>query len=115
MNVYKKRLPESDIDRKLPVLVMIHDGGFAFGSSGEELQSPDFLLEHDILYISVNYRLGVLGFLSIADREFDIPGNAGLKDQSLALRWVSENCELFGGDANNTTIMGMSASAASVH
>lgn len=115
VNVYKKELPDSDCNRELPVLVMFHSGGFSFGSSNEIIHGPDFLLEHDVLYVSVNYRLGAFGFLSIPDREFDIPGNAGLKDQSLAMRWVSENCEHFGGDSNNITIMGLSAGGCSVH
>lgn len=102
-------------DRKLPVMVMLHGGGFVCGTSNEGAHGPDYILEHDVLYVSVNYRLGVFGFLSIADPEFDIPGNAGLKDQSLALRWVVENCEFFGGDAGNITIMGISAGGASVH
>lgn len=96
-------------------MVMLHGGGFVMGSSGESMNAPDFLLEHDIVYVSVNYRIGVLGFLSIADPSYDIPGNAGLKDQSMALRWVRENCTHFGGDAANITIMGISAGGASVH
>lgn len=115
VNVYKKLLTNSANNRKLPVLIMLHSGGFSIGTSNENMQGPDFLLEHDILYVSVNYRLGPFGFLSIPDREFDIPGNAGLKDQSLALRWVSENCVHFGGDRENITLMGLSAGAAGVH
>lgn len=56
-----------------------------------------------------------VGFLSIDDPSYNIPGNAGLKDQTLALRWVVENCAHFGGDSENITIIGVSAGGASVH
>lgn len=101
--------------RKLPVMVMLHYGGFMLGSSNDNINAPDFLLEHDVLYASINFRLGAFGFLSIPDPTFDIPGNAGLKDQALALRWLGENCEHFGGDAENITLMGISSGAASIH
>ncbi len=59
------------------------------------------------------YRLGALGFLSTGDQY--APGNFGLKDQSLALRWVRENIDAFGGNASSITLMGVSAGAAAVH
>lgn len=96
-------------------MVMFHFGGFVFGSSNENINAPDYLLEHDVLYVSVNYRLGAFGFLSIPDPHYNIPGNAGLKDQSMALRWVADNCEHFGGDAGSITVMGISSGAAAIH
>lgn len=57
----------------------------------------------------------ILGFLSLSDKDCDVPGNAGLKDQILALKWVKNNCHFFGGDSENITVFGESAGAASTH
>jgi len=99
----------------LPVMVWIHGGGFKFGDGSETVYGPDYLLSKDIVFVSMNYRLGVLGFLSIDDPAANVPGNAGLKDQSMALRWVRENIQAFGGDSKNITVFGESAGAGSVH
>lgn len=62
------------------------------------------------MLVSFNYRLGVIGFLSLDDPKLEIPGNAGLKDQVMALKWVKANIEKFGGDPNRCTIFGESVS-----
>ena len=96
-------------DKPLPVLFIIHGGAFQFGSGST---GPGFLMDKDVIMVSVNYRLGIFGFLSTEDE--NVLGNMGLKDQSLALRWVAENIENFGGDPKRITLMGISAGAASV-
>ncbi|XP_068084823.1 juvenile hormone esterase [Anabrus simplex] len=111
LNVYTPELPGSGSLR--PVMVWIHGGGFLTGSGGEEKEGPKYLLNTGIVYVGLNYRLGILGFLSTEDEA--APGNAGLKDQVLALRWVKQNIESFGGDPNKITIFGESAGGASVH
>lgn len=69
---------------------------------------PDFLLnEANIVFVTFNYRLGPLGFLSLRTAEYS--GNMGLKDQLLALKWVNENIHNFGGDRHRITIHGVSA------
>ncbi|XP_042861580.1 putative inactive carboxylesterase 4 [Penaeus japonicus] len=97
-------------DAALPVMVWIHGGGY-FSGAAVEFQ-PHVLLNHDIVLVVLQYRLGVLGFLSTEDEV--VPGNFGLKDQVMALRWVQDNIRSFGGDADRVTLFGESAGAASV-
>lgn len=96
-------------------MVYIHGGGFVGGSSSVLVYGPDYLLEKDVVFVSFNYRLGALGFLSLTDPSLHVAGNAGLKDQCLALKWIKQNVSHFGGDPNNITLFGESAGAASVH
>lgn len=83
---------------KLPVLVWHHHGSFLFGTAARYNYAPDFLLDEDIIFVAGNYRIGALGFLSTEDE--NAPGNFGLKDQTMILKWVQENIEQFGGDPN---------------
>ncbi|CAL4119823.1 unnamed protein product, partial [Meganyctiphanes norvegica] len=96
---------------KLPVIVWIHGGGYQFGSVG--WNPPYVMMNKDIVLVTLQYRLGSLGFLSTEDSL--VPGNMGLKDQTLALSWVKQNIQSFGGDPNQVTISGESAGSASVH
>ncbi|KAJ0178415.1 hypothetical protein K1T71_006238 [Dendrolimus kikuchii] len=97
----------------LPVMVYIHGGGFIYGSGTKKSEcGPDYLIENEVVVVTINYRLGVLGFLSLDIME--APGNMGLKDQVKALEWIQKNIENFGGDKNNVTIFGISAGSASV-
>lgn len=98
-------------NKPLPVMVFIHGGGFAIGSGGKSLYGPSFLIKHDVILVTFNYRLGVLGFLCLGIKE--APGNAAIKDQIAALRWVKKNIGAFGGDPDNITIFGQSAGATS--
>ncbi|XP_055923213.1 juvenile hormone esterase isoform X2 [Eupeodes corollae] len=111
LNVFTTKLPKGDSNPKLPVMVWLHGGGFSFGSGNTFLYGPDFLVAEDVILVTLNYRLGPLGFLANGP---DAPGNSGLKDQVLALKWVRDNIEAFGGDPNLVTIFGESAGAASV-
>ncbi|XP_055906851.1 juvenile hormone esterase-like isoform X2 [Eupeodes corollae] len=110
LNVYSKTMTTGYKLR--PVIVFIHPGGLYLGSGASYFLGPEYLLEKDLIIVTFNYRLGSLGFLNLGTSE--IPGNAGLKDQVMALRWVNENIEYFGGDSKNVTLMGYSAGAFSV-
>ena len=79
----------------------------SLGSNNYDQYGPKHLVEKGVIVVSVNYRLGALGFLSMGTET--VPGNAGLRDQSLALEWVNRNIGYFGGDANLVTIFGESA------
>ncbi|KAH9399674.1 hypothetical protein TYRP_017664 [Tyrophagus putrescentiae] len=99
---------------KRPVLVWIHGGGLVAGTASFDLYDGElFASEHDLVFVSFNYRLGTLGFFT-AKSVPDINGNQGLFDQVAALQWVQENIRCFGGDPNKVTIMGQSAGSWSV-
>ncbi len=95
----------------LPVIVYVFGGGFVYGS-GIEQGRPENLMDRDVVVVNFNYRLGALGFLALETRE--IPGNAALKDQVLALEWIQRNIARFGGNPNSVTIVGLSAGGVSV-
>lgn len=94
-------------------MVYLYGGGYTYGQA--TMYGADFFMEQNVVLVTVNYRVGALGFLSIDDPKFDVPGNAGLKDQTLALRWVRANIRQFGGDPQQVTLFGQSAGGASVH
>uniref|UniRef100_A0A0P4WCJ5 Carboxylic ester hydrolase n=1 Tax=Scylla olivacea TaxID=85551 RepID=A0A0P4WCJ5_SCYOL len=101
----------SENEEPLPVLVFLHGGGFFAG--GMDYYNGYVLMNEDVIMVLVQYRLGVLGFLSTEDSV--MPGNFGLKDQTLALHWVQRNIRHFGGDPERVTLFGESAGGASVH
>ncbi|CAK1551294.1 unnamed protein product [Leptosia nina] len=103
--------PKASAGANLPVIVFIHGGAFMYG--GGKLYGPENLMDRDVVVVTINYRLGPLGFLSTGDEV--APGNAGLKDQSFALEWVKNNIMMFGGDPDSVTLTGCSAGGASVH
>lgn len=112
INVFTK---EIQTERLKPVMFWIHGGGFTMGSSHSVIYGPEYLITQDVVLVTFNYRLGVLGFLSLEDSSLGVSGNAGLKDMVLALKWVQSNIKKFSGDPNNVTIFGESAGGASVH
>ncbi|MCK9634645.1 MAG: carboxylesterase family protein [Methylobacter tundripaludum] len=98
-------------DAKLPVMVFIYGGGFSEGESSDPLYDGSFLAANkNVILVSFNYRLGVLGFLATNE----LSGNYGFMDQQLALSWVQNSIRDFGGDPGKVTIFGESAGAMSV-
>lgn len=124
LNVYTSQLPAGNNNKNnnsdaagngtatAPVVVFIHGGEFQVGSARSTLYGPGYLLDNDLVLVTVQYRLDALGFLSTGDDSS--PGNYGLLDQALALEWVQDNVGAFGGNRSKVTIVGQSAGAASV-
>lgn len=114
LNVYT---PAAD-DGRRPVLVWIHGGAFLTGSGSTPwYNGHSFAKTHDVVVVTINYRLGALGFLhldEIGGEEFAGSGNLGILDQVAALEWVRDNIAAFGGNPDNVTAFGESAGAMSV-
>lgn len=108
LNIYTPRVGGA----RKPVMVWIHGGGFVTGAGGD--YDPHLLAERqDVIVVTINYRLGALGFLSHPSFG-DESGNFGLLDQQMALRWLQRNVSAFGGDPAKLTIFGESAGGVSV-
>ncbi|RUS76929.1 hypothetical protein EGW08_015302, partial [Elysia chlorotica] len=103
--------PDVGVGQFRKVMVWIHGGGFAMGNAGLYIPST-LVTDNDVIVVTIQYRLGPLGFLSSGDKA--LPGNLGLRDQVLALQWVKNNIHRFGGDADDVTIFGESAGSGSV-
>ncbi|MCQ2374232.1 MAG: carboxylesterase family protein [Phascolarctobacterium sp.] len=105
------KLPKN---KKLPVLVSLHGGDLAYGGSASPLEDgSNFVREQkDIIYVSFNYRLEVLGFMDFSKVEggekYAQSGYLGILDQLVALKWIKQNIEAFGGDSDNITVCGCS-------
>lgn len=110
--------PAKSATEKLPVLVYFYGGGFSAGDGSEERYDGEALAKKGIISITVNYRLGIFGFLAHPELTAESPhkssGNYGLMDQHAALVWVQKNIAAFGGDPNRVTIGGESAGSMSV-
>lgn len=111
LNIYTPSL-----EHNLPVVVYIHGGAFQGGSNRQ--RRPEVMIRgNSFIYVSINYRLGVLGYLFLGrllGPEFQSSGNLGTLDQLAALRWIHENIQFFGGDPHRVTVMGESAGAKSI-
>ncbi len=109
--------PAADGGRR-PVMVWIHGGAFTIGSGSQPMYDPvPLALRGDVVIVTINYRLGALGFLHLLDvcgEDLGTSANCGILDQVAALRWVRENIERFGGDPQQVTIFGESAGGMSV-
>lgn len=98
---------------KLPVMVFIHGGGFVNGA-GSRYDGSELAASGNVIVVTINYRLGPLGFMVLPPITDNTNNNFGFRDQIMALQWVKSNISSFGGDAGNVTIFGESAGAMSV-
>ena len=107
LNIWSPVNGQIEVPELKPVLFFIHGGGFYSGASNTDQSDGEILAaKGDVVVVTFNYRLGWFGFLYSGTD--DAPGNMGLWDQALALKWVNENIGYFGGDPNSITIIGES-------
>ena len=115
LNVRSANIGEAELQ---PVMVWIHGGSHQTGAGSQEIYQANQLVENGVVLVTINYRLGVFGYIAhpalSADDPRGVSGNYGLLDQVAALAWIKDNIATFGGDPNNVTIFGESAGAQSV-
>lgn len=116
LNVWTKA--PGQVDKKLPVALWIHGGGYREGWGSEPEFDAQEWAAKDVVLVSINYRLGVFGFMThpelMAESPNGVCGNYGILDQIESLKWIKKNIEQFGGDPDNVTIFGQSAGGGSV-
>jgi neuroligin len=110
LNIYKPPTKEAEVGQRFPIMIYIHGGDFIRGASNT---FPGHIMAtfYNVIVVTINYRLGALGFISTGD--VNSPGNYGILDQAMALKWVYENAEYFNGDKDSITLFGPGAGAAS--
>lgn len=117
LNVYTPKRSKPGWPHLRPVMVWFHGGALFLGES--DGYDPSRLVAEGVIVVTINYRLGILGFLAhpelSAESSYGGSGNYGIMDQQAALRWVQRNIRWFGGDPHNVTIFGQSAGGLSVH
>ena len=115
LNVWSRGLNDN---AKRPVMVWLHGGGFSGGSAGGLVYDGTNMAEqHDVVFVGLNHRLNAFGFLylpEVGGEKYAEASNVGMLDVGLALEWVRDNIEVFGGDPDNVTIMGQSGGGAKV-
>lgn len=118
LNIWTPQYAAGHPEKKLPVTVWIHGGGYSAGWGFETEMDGEAWAMRDVILVTINYRLGVFGYLShpelSAEDEQGVSGNYGTYDQIAALKWVRNNIAQFGGDPDHVTLMGQSAGARSV-
>jgi para-nitrobenzyl esterase len=116
LNVWTGAKKTSD---KKPVIVYIYGGGFGSGGAGCAIYDGEAMAKKGVIFVSINYRVGIFGFFAHPDltkeSSHNASGNYGIMDQIASLRWVQKNIAAFGGDPNNVTIAGQSAGSVSVN
>ncbi len=118
LNVWTPKDAAGDTTKNLPVAMWVHGGGYSGGWGFEPEMDGQAWAEHGVILVTINYRLGVMGFFNhpelSAENEEHISGNYGFYDQAYALQWVHDNIAQFGGNPDDITLLGQSAGATSV-
>ncbi|XP_031354333.1 venom carboxylesterase-6-like isoform X2 [Photinus pyralis] len=112
LNIYTPKLSKKKSDL-LPVMFFLEGEDFAYSNPNKIKYGPEYLLNKDVVLVTVGYRLGPLGFFLTAGTA--VRGNMGLKDQAFALKWVNEHIHHFGGNPKRITLFGSGSGSASVH
>lgn len=110
LNIFTRNLPSENATELKPVIVFFHGGGLERGSANQN--RPNYIMDRDVVFVGINYRLAVFGFLATGTKE--APGNLGLKDQVMALKWIHTNIRHFGGSPDKITLAGLSAGGYSI-
>lgn len=115
LNIWTKGINDG---KKRPVMVWLHGGGYAMGASSElPFYDGSNLAQKDVVLVSINHRLNILGFMDLSDwgEKYKYSANVGVLDMIKALEWVNKNIEQFGGDPDNVTIFGQSGGGGKVN
>ena len=110
-------IASKNLNANMPVMIWIHGGAYITGSANSAVYSLESIPTHDVVLVTINYRLGPFGFLKldeVTSGDISSSGNEGLMDQKLAIEWVKKNIREFGGNPDNITLFGESAGAWSV-
>ncbi|XP_077564215.1 cholinesterase-like [Haemaphysalis longicornis] len=115
LNIWRPHIAGNNTAASKDVMVWIHGGGLNFGSASMDIYDGAVLAaEGDVIVVSMNYRLGAFGFLTLPNDTVPAPGNQGLLDQVLAMRWIHDHIAHFGGDPKKVTLFGESAGGWSI-
>ncbi|XP_013162744.1 PREDICTED: esterase E4-like [Papilio xuthus] len=102
LSVHTPNVPEPN--QNLPTIVFLYNEQFRISFNGTKDYNPDFFMKENVIVVTLHHRIGALGFLSFGDEV--LPGNYGLRDVLLALKWIQQNIKRFGGDPSKVTLMG---------
>ncbi|UJR18219.1 hypothetical protein I4U23_005119 [Adineta vaga] len=115
LNIFTPLTSNLSSTNLLPVMIFIHGGGFQYGFASDPVHESERLVNNtNIIVALIQYRLGVLGFLATGNGPNDIKGNYGILDQRMAITWIKNNINAFGGNPNQITLFGQSSGAQSV-